>query len=541
MVNLVYSCVFFQKSYIELIELLLKSYKLFGEPSIDTDYLVICSPSFKDEIEQLFDTLHMKGRTWCIDLHTKFEAGYSRLYVFDYPEIEQYEKIMYLDCDILITNRLERVFEIQLEDKLYALKEGVTTHEYWGGQFFENRLNTDGFSSGILLFNNCSTMRGLFQMILNHIKSHIDNGLYIPICLDQPFIVFHAIRNSLYNNTALEKIMINNPKTFQYELISHFPGDPGNYNRKINIMRNYMNDVMMIRRNDIEKVTIDDYKRIIHENRQLFDKLMDICIQSGEPVEGNSFTQHLNIHQQIPELIYKQMNHFTLGKQATNVMEIGFNAGHSSLLYLLANPNSKLTIFDLFDHKYTEPCFRYLQEVFPGRLRAFPGDSVETVYNFIQSHPDEKFDLIHIDGCHEPKIANKDFFHSFRLASSILIWDDTQISSLNDLFEDYMQEGYIQEVKLYDTQVYRHRICRVDRLSNRCYSWNDSQICFHTNYEMDAFGVGRYDYINDYLIKADFGGREHIIRFNDDYTKFISVRRGDFEVTYGDFVVSSDT
>ena len=36
-------------------------------------------------------------------------------------------------------------------------------------------------------------------------------------------------------------------------------------------------------------------------------------------------------------------------------MEIGFNAGHSSFLYLISNPNSKITVFDLCEHKYTLP------------------------------------------------------------------------------------------------------------------------------------------------------------------------------------------
>ena len=90
------------------------------------------------------------------------------------------------------------------------------------------------------------------------------------------------------------------------------------------------------------KIQIDDYKTILDNNKNHFDKLYTICKEIGEKVEGNCFTAHLNIDYTINELIYKQLNHFSLGMNATNIMEIGFNAGHSSLLYLLANPNSKL-------------------------------------------------------------------------------------------------------------------------------------------------------------------------------------------------------
>ena len=45
--TIIYSCVFFNEKYINLINLLLKSYKLFGNSSDDVDYLIICNPNFQ--------------------------------------------------------------------------------------------------------------------------------------------------------------------------------------------------------------------------------------------------------------------------------------------------------------------------------------------------------------------------------------------------------------------------------------------------------------------------------------------------------------
>ena len=145
-------------------------------------------------------------------------------------------------------------------------------------------------------------------------------------------------------------------------------------------------------------------------------------------------------------------------------MEIGFNAGHSSLLYLLANPSSKLTIFDICEHKYTLPCFKYLQSVFPNRLEIFPGDSTKTVPEFSINNPNTKFDLIHIDGAHFGSIANKDFYNSLPLASDIIVWDDTQMKTLNDLLNGYIKKGLVSEIFMYKTLVYQHRICRINQL-----------------------------------------------------------------------------
>ena len=87
-------------------------------------------------------------------------------------------------------------------------------------------------------------------------------------------------------------------------------------------------------------IQINDYKKILNNNKIHLKKLHAICKEIGEQVEGNCFTEHLNVDNHINELIYKQLNHFSLGQNAYNIMEIGFNAGHSSLLYLLSNPNS---------------------------------------------------------------------------------------------------------------------------------------------------------------------------------------------------------
>ena len=59
------------------------------------------------------------------------------------------------------------------------------------------------------------------------------------------------------------------------------------------------------------------------------------------------------------------------------------------------------------------------------------------------------------------------------------------------------------------------------------YSWGDSTIKFLDNCKMDAFGEGNYTIIDNNNIIAYFGGREHNIKFNNDYTEFTSIRKDD--------------
>ena len=75
MKKLIYSCVFFNENYINLIELLLKSYKIFGDPSNDIDYLILCNDEFKNRIQEIFNILNINGIIWCLDIKTIFESS----------------------------------------------------------------------------------------------------------------------------------------------------------------------------------------------------------------------------------------------------------------------------------------------------------------------------------------------------------------------------------------------------------------------------------------------------------------------------------
>ena len=46
-------------------------------------------------------------------------------------------------------------------------------------------------------------------------------------------------------------------------------------------------------------------------------------------------------------------------------------------------------------------------------------------------------------------------------------------------------------------------------------------------------GSGKYHFIDKHLVKCDFGGRKHLLKFNNDYSTFISVREDDFDIVVG--------
>lgn len=157
------------------------------------------------------------------------------------------------------------------------------------------------------------------------------------------------------------------------------------------------------------------YQQVIETNEYLIVALSEIIISSGERLEGNVFYAHHSSDFSVTSAFqHKRLNLFYYGKLAVDILEIGFNAGHSALLYLLANPYSMIHFFDLGEHRYSRLCFDYLNEKFPGRLSVIWGDSTVT----IPQYPNCLFDFIHIDGGHTRFIAESDVHNCRSLAKS---------------------------------------------------------------------------------------------------------------------------
>ena len=107
------------------------------------------------------------------------------------------------------------------------------------------------------------------------------------------------------------------------------------------------------------------------------------------------------------------------------VAEIGFNAGHSAIIFL--NHPRKiqyLKSFDLCDHKYSTETQKYVKNKFKKRWSLVCGNSLKT----IPKYQGPKFDLILIDGGHFGKVPYFDIANSLKYLAkrgSYILMDDT--------------------------------------------------------------------------------------------------------------------
>jgi predicted O-methyltransferase YrrM len=529
MMNLLYTWLPSGGYYLNACELFMKSLVLWKMDS-ETCIVVLCAA------KDIADKVDNISKLLCLEVEIKVvsDARLEYLSLWKDYSIPEDATVLYMDVKNLLCGPLEILFENCHEGELYCKKDGNTRYEYWGADFFEtDNPHVDAFTVDVFLFQNSSVMSRYFSNVLQDAEN--DKNI-------RKSMIYHAVQGGLMNYTLLESKMCCNPPHFMDSLcIANFPRIRGTTSVEVKRMQTFfrhyilgeeglLNYQSLSQQMKEHEVNMESFELRLHENQHHFEKIQTLCVESGEAVEGNCFFKHLV--QQPVENKWKQLNLFWMASFSEHILEIGFNAGHSCLLFLLANPDSTIVLFDLCEHRYTKPCFNYLNQEFPGRLTLIPGDSTKSIPLYANHYPHKTFDMVHIDGGHTMEIANSDFFNILPLASRMIIWDDTDFPHLNKLFEQYLQTGCIEEVQAKNTSITEHRIGQRS-LSHQTYLWENSSISFLPNGEMNAFGKGRYVLLPHRIVHATFGNREHFIKFNHDYTHYVSIRKDDFFIVSG--------
>jgi len=136
------------------------------------------------------------------------------------------------------------------------------------------------------------------------------------------------------------------------------------------------------------------------------------------------------------------------GEGVETICEIGFNAGHGTLRWLLANPRAKVYSFDLGEHIYSRAAARWLQKMFPGRLEVMWGDSTRTLEIFRVMHPEVKCDIAFVDGCHEYEVAIVDLRNMREMVrpGHRVLMDDIYLPGPRDAWNELVESAEAVEL-----------------------------------------------------------------------------------------------
>lgn len=193
------------------------------------------------------------------------------------------------------------------------------------------------------------------------------------------------------------------------------------------------------------------------------DQLCHIVNSTGEKLEGNCYTYH-ETTTPAHQLRSKQDNLRLLATKCTHILEIGFNAGHSAMLFLLANPNVKVTTIDIGDHMYVYPCANYMKTLFPDRFEIIYANSIQM--SSLSELQKNTYDGLHIDGSKADRMHIFDFLNSlcYLKDECYVIYNDSQNHNVKQFYELCKNSILFHECpEFQDTQMYEHKILKMKR------------------------------------------------------------------------------
>lgn len=398
-------------------------------------------------------------------------SAYERLPLI-LKHIEKYDYVIWIDADAF--------FYIDSKNISDIINDNLNTNF-----IFSNDITITNINTGFFIVKN--TMYSIEFLKKWAYDDELYNNNTNPLWWDQ------GILYDMINSNILD--IKNNYVSYAYGVLQHFNKHeidelekisikPFIYHlagkskeERINASKNYYNFILHKYTNDFIDLDLDlnlikielikDYedKNII--KNQYLDDLKNIILNSNSLLEGNCFYHHttLNIYD---DLYTKQLNLFWCGQQAkTRICEIGFNAGHSAMLFLLGKHNTSLnfTIFDIGHHSYTKPCLEYIESKFKNiNFEYIEGDSTIMMPLWIKNNKTLiwTYDVVHVDGGHSEHCISNDIKNADLLVKTngIIIIDDTNDPNINRYVDIYISSGNYIELNVLKTYGYLHRIIK---------------------------------------------------------------------------------
>jgi lipopolysaccharide biosynthesis glycosyltransferase len=207
--NLIYASCARNPEYLKQLDMFLHSFNVNGCIDPVTTHLLIITDS---ELKPLIEAKYQNLKLWVLDCNDHWDSYCLRTKIMLWSEISNYDKILYLDLDILIVNPIAPIFELDIVDNCIYTLEEFNMDEAHAADFLDyskHDINTTAFTSAILLFRNSSHMIAMWERIINHIRDYKTEHNKLPGCADQPFIVVNFYLHSNFDNKILNEYAIN--------------------------------------------------------------------------------------------------------------------------------------------------------------------------------------------------------------------------------------------------------------------------------------------------------------------------------------------
>lgn len=245
MKTLVYYTIGFSRGYIDMLELSIQSLRKVYTGDIG----VICDESMIHDCQQRMPDIMV----WSVpDSTSGIVASMNKLRIYDFIQVNDYDRVLYLDTDILVVKSLDSYFEnINVEDMLYVYTETSNQehhkHLWWSLQNYTEeeyavfrRKNILPFNAGTFGFVSTEDMKHHFENVRDMIKTHTGPYFY-----EQSFLnVYFNRRNNTLRHvfTTDNYIFCPQPcKRYNDAILLHFADASQSASYKCERMQTYLN------------------------------------------------------------------------------------------------------------------------------------------------------------------------------------------------------------------------------------------------------------------------------------------------------------
>ena len=252
----------------------------------------------------------------------------------------------------------------------------------------------------------------------------------IEVDWQQPNAVFRRVQHASEEGRRLPARSVSPAEIERRWRVLNFPSLPNNYPKPSYFREHWTSTSLQIIRN-----------------------INAAVVASGEALEGNYCYFHEQpISERTPPDLRRSWKREVLraaSRAGYKALEVGFNAGHSAVIMLDANPLLHLTSIDIGSHRYTEPCANVVGSHFSERFSFQVGNSKSQLAKFDEETA-RQFDIIHIDGRHDEGAVADDLGWVVRsaLPGCCIIVDDAYVEQIERLTSEAIEAGHMRPARL---------------------------------------------------------------------------------------------
>lgn len=252
--NLIYYVAYFDNEYLKLLDLSVNS--ILNHSTTEFDILIITDEATKPLIQDLSFANKVNVKYHITESpHDGVEASQNKTNIFDWEDIDQYSKILFVDCDVMALKDISVIFNQPFESNvLYTAGNSNLTVNHFrtihhGFDCLEdlfinemNQVNQIPFNAGQFAFKNTSSMQSHFKN-LNWMMDAWSGEYFFEQC----FMNYYFCKAHLTQSTLLQKTtsIVSTLRDIKNKLnentcLIHFIGPPLNAQKKIEFINGFL-------------------------------------------------------------------------------------------------------------------------------------------------------------------------------------------------------------------------------------------------------------------------------------------------------------